>query len=68
MQLDTEDAADLETLKRLIDTADTIDDLAAPGAGNLVVLPDWTDPDTITLTHDPEKGLLITSTRFNPVQ
>jgi Ca2+-binding RTX toxin-like protein len=38
---------------------DTIDDLSAPGAENLVVLPEWARPDSITLSHDPDNGVLI---------
>lgn len=41
------------------DGIDTIDDLAAPGEGNTVVLPDGSDPENVFLSHDPDTSTLI---------
>ena len=41
------------------DGVDTIDDIAGPGEGNTVVLPDEYTMDNIRLSHDPDSATLI---------
>ena len=41
------------------DGVDTVDDIAQPGQGNSLVLPEGSDPDHVRLSHDPHSQLLI---------